>query len=50
MTKIAYSKKTGKPVTFDELKKIAPEYDKVRKKISVDEFFDIHCYAVERYD
>lgn len=29
---------TGKPLTFSELKVLAPEYDKVRETTTVDEF------------
>lgn len=35
---LALNADTGKPLTFVELKALAPRYDKVRESITVDEF------------
>lgn len=35
---LAINVKTGEPITFSELQELGPEYDKVRAKITVDEF------------
>lgn len=35
---MAINVKTGQPMTFNELKELAPEYDKIRTITTVDEF------------
>ena len=35
---VSINKSTGNPMTFAELKALAPEYDKIRSTITVDEF------------
>lgn len=35
---LAINANTGKPITFNELEELRSEYDKVRTKITIDEF------------
>ena len=39
---ITIDKQTQTPLTFEQLDKLALEYDKVRATVTVEEFFDKH--------
>ena len=47
---IALNKKTGKLLTINELKELGEEFDKVRDKISVDEFMEKHIKPIPAKD